>query len=74
MKTKLVVASTNPHLSQDEMEDHLIKAIASSKQRKNDKKELRDLYLKSHKDRTASAVHLVFQSMLSEVENVLTKG
>lgn len=69
MKDKLIVTSTNPDMSQDDIEEELVKAVDSIKL-KQDKKELRDVYLKSHKDRTAHAVHLVFQSMLSEIEKV----
>ena len=70
MKDKLIITSTNPNLSQDEIEEELIKAVDSRKLQ-HEKKELRDIYLKSHKDRTAHAVHLIFQSMLNEIERVL---
>ena len=67
--SKLTITSDKP-MSQEELEEELVKA-ANSVKLKQDKKELRDVYLKSHKDRTAHAVHLVFQSMLNEIERVL---
>lgn len=70
MSDKLIITSTNPNLSQDEIEEELIKAV-ESRRLQREKKELRDIYLKSHKDRTAHAVHLLFQSMLNEIEKVL---
>ena len=70
MKGKLIITSTNPNLSQEEIEEELYKAVESRKL-KQEKKEFRDVYLKNHKDKTAHAVHLVFQSMLGEIERVL---
>lgn len=70
MKNKLIVTSTNPNLSQDEIGEELIKAVESMKL-KQERKELRDVYLKNHKDTTAHAVHLLFQSMVNEIEKVL---
>ena len=70
MSDKLIITSTNPNMSQDEIEEELMKAV-ESRRLKHEKKELRDVYLKNHKDRTSHAVHLVFQSMMNEIEKVL---
>lgn len=67
--SKLIVTS-DANLSQEELEDELIKA-AQSVQLKQEKKQFRDVYLKSRKDEVGKVVSLVFQSMITEIEKVL---
>lgn len=70
MKDKLIITSTNPNLSQDEIEEELVKAVESRKLQ-HESRELHDVYLRVHKKRVGGIVHLVFQSMLNEIEKVL---
>lgn len=67
---KLIVTSTNPNISQEELEEELVKA-AKSVELKHEKKQFRDVYMKSRKDEVGKVVSLVFSSMISEIEKVL---
>lgn len=70
MKDKLIITSTNPNLSEQGIEEQLEKAL-SVRKIQQEKKNFDDLYLKDRKNKVAYAVHLVFQSMINEIDRVL---
>lgn len=72
MSDKLIVTSTNPDLTPDVIEEELLKAI-QSKQIAIEKRKFREPYMKDRLEKVESAVGLVFQSMLKEIERVIKK-
>lgn len=67
--SKLTVTSDVP-MSKQQLEEELVKA-GKSIELQQEKKEFTDRYLKAHKDKVAKAVHLVFVSMLNEINKTL---
>lgn len=67
--SKLIITS-DIHMSKHQLEEELVKA-GKSIELQHEKKEFTDMYLKAHKDRVSKAVHLVFMSMLNEINKTL---
>lgn len=68
---KLVVKSSDSSDSPADIEDKLEKAF-NSIQLQRDKKEFSDVFLKSEKDKADSIILNVFESLISELANVLS--
>lgn len=71
MSDKLIITSTNPDMSPEDIEEELIKAVSSKQLTALDKKNFREVYMKDRKKKVANAVDLVFQSMINEIERVI---
>lgn len=69
--SKLVVKSSDVSDSPADIEDKLEKAF-NSIQLQRDKKEFSDVFLKSEKDKADSIILNVFESLISELANVLS--
>ena len=69
--SKLVVKSSNINDSPADIEDKLEKAF-NSIQLQRDKQEFSDVFLKSEKDKADSIILNVFESLISELANVLS--
>lgn len=69
--SKLVVKSSDSSDSPADIEDKLEKAF-NSIQLQRDKKEFSDVFLKSEKDKADSIILKVFDSLVSELANVLS--
>ena len=69
--SKLVVKSSDANDSPADIEDKLEKAF-NSIQLQRDKKEFSDVFLKSEKDKADSIILNVFESLISELANVLS--
>lgn len=67
--SKLTITSDAP-MSKQQLEEELVKA-GKSIELQQEKKEFTDRYLKAHKDKVSKAVHLVFVSMLNEINKTL---
>lgn len=67
--SKLTITSDAP-MSKQQLEEELVKA-GKSIELQQEKKEFSDKYLKAHKDKVSKAVHLVFISMLNEINKTL---
>lgn len=67
--SKLTITSDAP-MSKQQLEEELVKA-GKSIELQQEKKEFTDRYLKAHKDKVSKAVHLVFISMLNEINKTL---
>lgn len=67
--SKLTITSS-VSMSKQQLEEELVKA-GKSIELQQEKKEFTDKYLKTHKDKVAKAVHLVFVSMLNEIGKAL---
>jgi hypothetical protein len=70
MSDKLIITSTNPNMTPEEIEEELVKAV-NSKQLAMDKRDFKEVFMKRRKARVAKAVDLVFQSMINEIERVI---
>lgn len=69
--SKLVVKSSDSSDSPADIEDKLEKAF-NSIQLQRDKKEFSDVFLKSEKDKADSIILKVFDSLVSELANVIS--
>lgn len=69
--SKLVVKSSDVSDSPADIEDKLEKAF-NSIQLQRDKKEFSDVFLKSEKDKADSIILNVFESLISELANILS--
>lgn len=71
MSDKLIITSTDPTMSPDDIEEELIKAVSNKTLTARDKQDFKEVFMKERKKKVAKAVDLVFQSMLNEIERVL---
>lgn len=70
--SKLIIESSNTNDSVADIEEKLEKAVEMIKLQR-ERKEFSDVFLKSEKDKADAIVTKVFDSMLGEIEKVLTK-
>ena len=68
--SKLIVESTNKHDSPADIEDKLEKAYTSI-QLQRERKEFRDVFLKSKKDKADGVIASLFNNMIDEISEVL---
>ena len=68
--SKLVIESSNKHDSPVDIEDKLEKAYTSI-QLQRERKEFRDVFLKSKKDKADGVIASLFNNMIEEISEVL---
>lgn len=71
--SKIVIESTNKSDSVTDIEEKLEKAVDSIRLQR-EKKEFSDVFLKAKKDQADKVVSAVFDSMISEIAEVLKGG
>lgn len=70
--SKLIIESSNKGDSVTDIEEKLEKAVESLRLQR-EKKEFSDIYLKAQKDKADEIASQVFDSMISEISEVLLK-